>query len=102
MEKYTLKTGKEVSIKELPIDTIDNIKDMQNIVFENGKPVSVQGTHKTRTAWIRAGLGKLGNVAFNGEGVPDDIIKRLSEDEKDELAFLVQKAQELTEKKPIS
>ena len=36
----------------------------------------------------------------NGEGVPDDILKSLSEDDKDELALIVQKAQELTKKKP--
>lgn len=102
MGEHKLTSGKNVSIKELTVDTIDTIKDMQKIVYEDGKPVTVDGIYKSRTAWIRAGLGRLDNHVFNGEGVPDDIIKTLSETEKDELASLVQKEQELTEKKPIS
>lgn len=100
MEEYKLNSGKKVGIKDLSVDTIDTIKDMQNIVFKDGKPVTIEGTYKTRTAWIRAGLGKLDGNVYNGEGVPDDILKSLSEDDKDELALIVQKAQELTKKKP--
>ena len=100
MEEYKLKSGKKIGVKDLSVDTIDTIKDMQNIVFKDGKPVTIEGTYKTRTAWIRAGLGKLDGNVYNGEGVPDDILKSLSEDDKDELAIMVQKAQELTKKKP--
>ena len=100
MEEYKLKSGKKIGVKDLSVDTIDTIKDMQNIVFKDGKPVTIEGTYKTRTAWIRAGLGKLDGNVYNGEGVPDDILKSLSEDDKDELALIVQKAQELTKKKP--
>ena len=104
MIKKKLKSGRDVEIKDMLIDDIDNIKDGLTITFKNGQPDTVSGINRQKTAWIRKGLGggKFKDWKPNGGDVPDRVIKQLTEIEKDELVIYIQEAQSMGEGKPSS
>jgi len=77
--KKKLKSGKEVVLKEISIDDMDNCNDLQHICQESDGGISIYGLNKSNTAWIRKGV----------EGSDDKFIKSLKETEKIELVSLV-------------
>ena len=101
MTEVKLSTGKKVLIRDLGEDTIVDLKDiMEFISFPNGSS-TVKHISKHRLAWIREGTGGLGDwKAKNGEIIEDQLLKTLTEKEKDELFALIQEAQVLNPDKP--
>tara|TARA_R100001594_G_scaffold145441_2_gene195632 strand:- start:397 stop:738 length:342 start_codon:yes stop_codon:yes gene_type:complete len=101
----TLQSKRKVSIKKLTLDEINELKDMTEIIFHPDGTNRVTNMAKTRTAWIRRGLG--GGDFVNEDGsqmvingvVPDEAILQMTDVEQDELAGLIQKAQILSFKK---
>ena len=101
MTEKKLATGKKVLIKDLGEDKIADLKDIMEFVsFPNGS-TTIKNVNKHRLAWIRKGLNGLGDwKAKNGEIVDDQLLKTLTEREKDELFVLIQEAQVLNPSKP--
>ena len=87
MDKCTLSTGKEVSLKEMSVDDIDYCNDLPQMRYENDQIVAITNLAKARTAWIRKGV----------QGADDKFIKGLSEEEMNELSLAVQEHQRLGE-----
>ena len=91
-----LSTKRKVEIAEMSIDDVDYCSDLLSISNDNGNTV-LRGMNKARTAWLRKGIaGGDFKVKVNGN-VPDDVLKELSEDEKNELSSLIQEHQKLGE-----
>ena len=103
MAEKTLTTGKKIIIKDLGEDTIADLKDIMEFVsYPNGSS-TVKNINKHRLAWIRKGLRGLGGwKAKNGEIIEDELLKTLTEPEKDEVFSLIQEAQVLDPRKPSS
>ena len=104
MIEKKLKSGRKVLINEMSLDDIDGCKDMVQVIFDEGLVQTVKGLNKQKTAWIRKGLGG-GDFKNWGEKnilAPDNVIKQLSESEKDELIDLIQGCQILGEDNPSS
>ena len=101
MTEKKLKTGKKVLIKDLGEDKMADLKDIMEFVsYPNGSS-TVKNVNKHRLAWIREGLNGLEDwKAKNGEIVDDQLLKTLTEKEKDELFTLIQEAQVLNPSKP--
>tara|TARA_R100001443_G_scaffold106409_2_gene115785 strand:- start:1031 stop:1345 length:315 start_codon:yes stop_codon:yes gene_type:complete len=98
-----LSTGRKVVIKEMTIDQIDACKDMVQIVFVGDDAKTIKNLAQARTAWIRAGLagGEFKDWDVNASKTcPDNVIKQLTDTEKEELAMKIQEAQVLGESKP--
>jgi len=87
MKKITLKSGQEVSLKEMSVDEMDYCNDLPQMRYEDNEIVSISNLSKARTAWIRNGV----------ENADDKFIKSLSEDDKNELSIAVQEYQRLGE-----
>ena len=101
MIEKKLSSGRKVLIKELSIDQIDDLKDMIEIVF-SGEQKVIKNLSKTRTAWVRAGLGGLPDYPDwkpNGVGPPDSVLKQFSDDELSEMSEKIQSSQKLDFKK---
>ena len=96
-----LSTGRKVIIKDMSIDDIDYCEDITEVVYSNtGDITSVRNLAKSRTAWIRRGLGggDFDKFSFNAKGhVSDGSVMELSEVEKNELLPLIQNHQKLGE-----
>ena len=101
MTEKKLTTGKKVLIKDLGEDTIVDLKDiMEFISYPNGSS-TIKNVNKHRLAWIREGTGGLEDwKAKNGEIIEDQLLKTLTEKEKDELFTLIQETQVLNPSKP--
>ena len=101
MTEKKLKTGKKVLIKDLGEDTIVDLKDIMEFVsYPNGSS-TIKNVNKHRLAWLREGTVGLGDwKAKNGEIIEDQLLKTLTEKEKDELFTLIQEAQVLDPSKP--
>ena len=101
MTEKKLSTGRKVLIKDLGEDTIVDRKDIMEFVsYPNGSS-TIKNVNKHRLAWIREGTGGLGDwKAKNGEIIEDQLLKTLTEKEKDELFKFIQEAQVLNPKKP--
>ena len=101
MTEKKLKTGKKVLIKDLGEDAIVNLKDIMEFVsYPNGSS-TIKNVNKHRLAWLREGTAGLEDwKAKNGEIIEDQLLKTLTEKEKDELFILIQEAQVLNPKKP--
>ena len=102
-----LKSGRKVKIKELTIDQMDDLKDMAVVCFiGDGLDIArtIRHENKAITAWIRCGLngGDFDDWKPNGVAPPDHVLKQLTEQERLELAGLVQKCQIVNPKKPSS
>ena len=93
--KKTLKTKRNVEVKEMTIDDIDYCNDLQRISQESDGNISIYGINRSNTAWIRKGLtGGDFEIVINGV-VPDSVIKELSEEEKIELVGIIREYQSL-------
>ena len=90
MKKVKLKSGKEVKLKDMSVDDIDNCSDLMTFSMKGDSISTVHGINKTRTAWIRKGVG--GDVT-------DKFLKSLSEEDKNELSQKIQDHQRLGEGK---
>jgi len=101
MTEKKLSTGRKVLIKDLGEDTIVDLKDIMEFVsYPNGSS-TIKNVNKHRLAWLREGTGGLEDwKAKNGEIIEDQLLKTLTEKEKDELFTLIQEAQVLNPKKP--
>ena len=104
MIKDKLSSGREIIIKEMSIDDIDEGKDSLDIIFLDGGKRIVKGASKARTQWIRKGLQGGNFKSKDGKGkyegtktkiVPDYIIKQFKDLELDECAMKIQEAQKL-------
>ena len=97
-----LKSGRVVVIKEIPIDTIDELKDIPEIYFYGDDQKTIKNVNKAQTAWLRNGLGGGDFEGWkpNGSLTPDSVIRQLSDEERAELVALIQKEQQLLPTKP--
>ena len=97
----TLKTGRNVKLKEMSIDDVNFCSDIAEIIYNDAGEVStVRGVSKSRTAWLRRGIsgGDFKDFSLNGKGlVGDTVLKELNEAEKNELMGLIQGYQSLGE-----
>tara|TARA_R110002012_G_scaffold59266_10_gene154779 strand:+ start:1506 stop:1814 length:309 start_codon:yes stop_codon:yes gene_type:complete len=99
MIEKKLSSGKKILIRELSIDKMDELKDMLEIVFSGDQKV-LKNMSKTRTAWVRAGLGGSDDwKTKNGAIAPDSILKKFTDEEMNEISAAVQEAQQLDFKK---
>ena len=103
MIKDKLSSGREIIIKEMSMDDIDECKDTLTIIFATEGRI-VRGASKARTNWIRKGLqggsfkDKDGKGKYQGtrtKTIPDFVIKQLKDNEIDECAMKIQEAQKL-------
>lgn len=78
---------KSVKIREMSVDDIDYCNDVPQMRYEGDEVVAITNLSKARTAWIRKGV----------DGCDDKFIKSLSDDEKSELALMIQEYQRLGE-----
>lgn len=86
-KKLKLTSGKEVTIIEMSVDDIDFCSDVTNIVFDKEGNQILRNISAARTAWIRKGV----------KNADDTFIKKLTEEEKNELSLKVRENQELGE-----
>jgi len=54
--KKTLKSGRNVEIKQMDIDDVDYCDDLQRISQEKDGNIAIYGINRSNTAWIRKGL----------------------------------------------
>lgn len=87
MKEITLESKRKVKIKEMSVDDIDFCNDLPQMRYENDQVVAITNLSKARTAWIRKGV----------DGADDKFIKKLSEEDKNELSLAVQEYQRLGE-----
>lgn len=87
MKEVTLESKRKVKIKEMSVDDIDFCNDLPQMRYENDQVVAITNLSKARTAWIRKGV----------DGADDKFIKKLSEEDKNELSLAVQEYQRLGE-----
>ena len=82
MDKLKLKSGREVSIKEIGLDDRDDMLDGLEYIYDDKGGVSgVKMMHSTITKWLRFGL--------NGKA-DDAYILGLSFDERTEIFLAMQ------------
>ena len=100
MIEKKLSSGKKILIRELSIDKMDELKDMLEIRFSGDQKV-LKNLSKTRTAWVREGLGGVvdGWKTKNGVMPPDSVLKQFSDDDMNEISQLIQDSQKLDFKK---
>ena len=97
MIEKKLSSGKKILIRELSINEIDELKDMLEIVFIGDQKV-LKNMSKTRTAWVRAGLGGISDGTWkpkNGAIIPDSILRLFNDEEMNELSTVIQEVQSL-------
>jgi len=86
-KKLKLTSGKEVTIIEMSVDDIDFCSDVTNVVFDKEGNQILRNISAARTAWIRKGV----------KNADDTFIKKLTEEEKNELSLKIRESQELGE-----
>ena len=99
IKKIKLSTDRKVEIKEMGLDAVDKCTDITTINMQNGEITSVGNISKARTAWIRNGLsgGDFKDFKLINNMPTDDVLKQLTEDEKNELSSLIQEYQKVGE-----
>lgn len=104
MIEKTLKSGRKVSIRNISLDQEADLNDIPEIKFNNGVVSTIKHLNRAKLAWLRAGLGggDFENWKPNGVAPPDDVIRQLTEAEKDELVELIKSGQYITNKKKSS
>ena len=89
-----LASGRKIQLKEMSLDDVDFCSDIAEIIYnEAGEVSTVRGVSKSRTAWLRRGIGggDFKDFSLNGKGlVGDSVIRELNEVEKNELMVLIQ------------
>ena len=82
MDKIKLKSGREISIKDVTLDERDTMLDSVEYVYDDkGNVNGVKMMHSTITKWLRFGL--------NGKA-DDDYILGLTFDERTEIFLKMQ------------
>ena len=82
MDKIKLKSGREISIKDVSLDERDEMLDSVEYVYDKkGNVTGVKMMHSTITKWLRFGL--------NGKA-DDDYILGLSFEERTEIFLAMQ------------
>ena len=104
MIEKTLESGKKISIRELSLDKIAELEDIQYFEYDRTgttpKPKAIRNQSKSNLEWLREGLSACEGWVANGIAkVPDNILRKLSNIEKIEIVNLIQDAQILDEKK---
>ena len=95
-----LSTKKKVELREMSIDEMDYCNDVPVVNYKNSKVSHVQYLSKSRTAWLRRGIkgGDFKSFKVDSDGYPiDNVLKQLTEVEKNELVIKIQGYQELGE-----
>ena len=95
-----LASKRKVELREMTLDEVDFCTDLTIIKYEGGEMSHVSGLSKTRTAWMRRGIGggDFDNFKTGIDGYPNDsVLKQLSEDERNELVPMIQEYQNLGE-----
>ena len=102
MFEKTLKTKRKVKIRELTEDQIADLKDIPEIYFIGNTERTIRHANKAQLAWLRTGLsgGDFDDWIPNGTAPPDNVIKQLTETEREELVILIKECQILNPKKP--
>ena len=98
-----LSTGKNVKLKDMSIDDIDECSDITTIHQDGAGGTYFAGLSKSRTAWLRRGIkgGDFTNFKFAPNGFVDDsVLKQLNEVEKNELVQKIQEYQSMGEENP--
>ena len=99
VNKQVLPRGLEIEIRSMSIDDIDDCRDSIKVTFSDGSPSGVGRVHSSRTKWLRKGLIRVDEwFSKNGEGPPDEILKRLDEGDREKAAALIQDAQVVLKK----
>ena len=105
MNKSQLKTGRNVIIRDISIDDLDEIDNLVEYVLDRGAIVTVHGVSKQKTAYLRSGIagGDFDNWGKkpNGSMPPDEVLKQLSTDEKEECVELIKETQRINPIKPF-
>lgn len=95
-----LKSGRSIKIASMTLDQMDDAKDAARIIFDDGKASSITGTNRAKTMWLRFGLCggdfKSSTKRVGGK-FPDNAIKELTDEEREEALELIQEAQRLGE-----
>ena len=99
-----LNSGRKVKVRELSMDTIAELQDIPDVIFDNGLVTNIKNLAKAKLAWLRAGLGggDFEDWSPNGQAPPDSVLKQLTEGERDELVECIKNAQYITKKKKSS
>ena len=83
MKVIKLKSGKEVTLKDVSVDEKDEMLDSCEWKYDKkGNPTSMVNMNKTTTMWIRLGL--------DGD-TSDDVIKTFSLEDRTEIFIELQK-----------
>ena len=95
-----LSTKRKVAIKDMSIDEVDECQDILITEMTNGAVTNVRNMSKARTAWLRRGIagGDFKKFKKDSNGIAaDNVLKELSEEEKNELVALIQEYQNMGE-----
>ena len=95
-----LSTKRKVKLNEMSIDEVDVCQDLTILKNdEDGNPY-VMGISRSRTAWLRRGIagGDFKGFKKDPKGLAEDnVLRQLTEVEKNELVALIQEYQNLGE-----
>ena len=102
MTEKKLKSGRKVQIKDLTEDQIADLKDIPEIYFIGDQERTIRNANRANLAWLRCGIGggDFDDWKPNGVAPPDNVLKQLSHEEKEELSGLIQICQIVNPKKP--
>ena len=96
-----LASKKKVEIKEMSIDEIDYCTDVIQLKTDESGNQIIGNMAKSRTAWLRRGIkgGDFKNFKIDSKTgfVTDNVIKQLTDEEKNELIQEIQEYQKLGE-----
>lgn len=101
-----LSTKRKVELRELSIDDMDYCSDLTIVKLDkDGEVEHIANMSKARTAWLRRGIkgGDFKAFKLDAAGlVVDNVLKQLSEVEKNELMNEIQDYQKMGEETPSS
>ncbi len=95
-----LSTKRKVELKEMSIDEVDTCQDITVLKTDENGGQYIVGISKARTAWLRRGIagGDFKKFKKDSNGIAaDNVLKELSEEEKNELVALIQEYQNMGE-----
>ena len=104
MFEKTLTTGRKVKIKELSEDQIADLKDIPEVYLNSKEKVVYRNINKAHLAWLRCGIGggDFDDWKPNGVAPPDNVLRQLTEEERNEIVLLIKDCQTVNPKKPSS
>ena len=97
-----LSTGRKVKIRQLSVDTCDELADIPEVIFFGDQQKTIKNINKAQTSWIREGLagGDFDGWTPNGKCPPDSVLRQIKEVERPELVALIKECQSLNPSKP--